>query len=683
MGELAVAWTEGFQAPRPSKLNPPTPATSGGTATLLQGVITLKHMVANSLENTEPFNRHNFDANVSFGVSPYVLADYYLRPFAAAIGRADARGVMCSYNAVLGKPTCLSPLMRNARQAWGFRGYVTSDSDSVQNAWADHGYPPHDNGVGATALALTDGQCDIDSGDTYNERLAEAVAGAVDGVSMSDVDRALTNSLRQRFDLGLFDPKEAYEWPTVDDVGTDASSALSLDASRESLVLLRNDGGLLPLSRGTRIAVVGPHATAREVMTQPYPFKPYCPPAPHDDAVKSDPLACITSPYAAISQINGAPSLTTTAPGCDLFNESTDGFAEALALAAAADVVVLGLGIETCGLTPAHNVNPERPGRCYQEKSTSGYVFPDQYTELEAHDRTTIDLPPVQHAFAKAVLALNKPTVLFLMNAGAVAIDLEDGSQRDGAPLAIVEAFYPGVRGGEAMAEGLFGEMNAWGRMPYTIYPLSFEKAAAMTMHDLRITPGRTYRYYREPTYPFGAGLTLTNWTIGGTRPACLDALPTASAEVCTLALQVTNAGQWAGDCVVLGYFRSLLSDADWLARRNSSRARAWLPHGIDPAELLTPQRQLFDFARLKRVAPGETRTMTISISAKTLAMVDEGSGDLVASAGSFHLLFDSGAGFIRGAVGEAAKADGAMLSWHATVTGSNIVVSPFPSSEA
>mgnify|MGYP002630977892 CR=1 FL=1 len=384
---------------------------------------------------------------------------------------------MCSYNAVMGKLTCLSPLMRNARAAaaWGFRGYVTSDSDSVQDAWAAHHYPPNDHGEGATALAIRNGQTDIDSGDTYNNHLAHALADGVDGLSAADVDRALANSLRQRFDLGLFDPREAYAWPTADDVGSDAAASLSLTASREALVLLRNDGskkgcnavaaqkGQAPRCGGaTRL----PHATAREVMAQPYPFKPYCPPEPPeprtDPLRNADPLWCITSPFAAIAKLNGDPSLTTTAPGCDLFNASTAGFAAALALASEADVVVLGLGIETCGLDPSHNVNPGRPGRCFQEQSTDKYVFPDQYTELEAHDRTTIDLPPVQHAFAKAVLALQKPTVLFLMNAGAVAFDAEDAHVSSAAaPLAIIEAFYPGVRGGEALAEGIFGGMNS------------------------------------------------------------------------------------------------------------------------------------------------------------------------------------------------------------------------------
>lgn len=127
---------------------------------------------------------------------------------------------MCSYNSVQGIPTCLSPLMRAAREAWGFEGYVTSDSDSVANAYSSsngHNYPqPDPDPERAVALALTKGQCDINSGDTYNDHLLSAVAGgpAVEpySVTMEDVDRALFNSLKQRFDLGLFDPESSYEW---------------------------------------------------------------------------------------------------------------------------------------------------------------------------------------------------------------------------------------------------------------------------------------------------------------------------------------------------------------------------------------------------------------------------------------------------------------------------------------
>ena len=121
--------------------------------------------------------------------------------------------------------------------------------------------------------------------------------------------------------------------------------------------------------------MIGPHAGAQQVLVQPYPFSPFC---------ADGSLGCLTTPFDAISTLNSAAGGgTTTAYGCDLFNHSTDGFAAALAAAKDADYVVLGLGIETCGLTPAHNVNPAKPGKCFQEKHTDLYVFPDQYLELE------------------------------------------------------------------------------------------------------------------------------------------------------------------------------------------------------------------------------------------------------------------------------------------------------------
>eukprot|EP00041_Stephanoeca_diplocostata_P008138 m.117691 g.117691 ORF g.117691 m.117691 type:complete len:917 (+) comp17191_c0_seq1:436-3186(+) len=646
MGELATAWTQGFQHPRAS-LN------ANRSEPLLQGVITLKHMAANSLENTFPFTRHTFDANSTYGVSPYVMADYYLKPFRAAIKNGKARGVMCSYNAVLGVPTCLSPVIAGARDQWGFEGYVTSDSDSVNDATSGHHYT--DTPVEASAIAISTGQCDIDSGDTYNKNLMAAVNGRVHGVSMADVDRALFNTFKQRFDLGLFDPIDSYSWPGADDVGTDASAALSHTASQEGLVLLRNDASLLPLTAGQRIAVVGPHANATKVLMQPYPFTPFCPDSSYD---------CLVTPTQAIASINdiNANAWTRMAAGCDLFNTSEHGFEEALALARTADVVVLGLGIETCGMDPAHNLNPgaRRPGACFQEKMTTGYVFPDEYLELEAHDRTTIALPPVQLSFARQILALGKPTVVFLMNAGAVALD-DLTALPATAPVAIVEAFYPGPHGGTALAEGLFGKHNKWGRLPYTIYPANWTAQTPMTMHDLRVAPGRTYRYYRTPTYPFGFGLSLTSWTVEapGSDSGCLATLNTATATAtCTVGITVHNTGSASGDAVLLMYKKLATQTNPSASPKKNSKGET----------ILSPIRELIGFERVKDVGVGATATVNFNVSAAILAAVDESSGDLIALSGRFIIEFDIG-------TGSAAS----VTTLSATVSGAPVVLESFP----
>ena len=390
------------------------------------------------------------------------------------------------------------------------------------------------------------------------------------------------------------------------------------------------------------------------------PFSTFCP---------DSTLGCIKSPFAAIADINGngnGTGATTVAAGCDLFDPSQAGFAEALALAKEADVVVVGLGIETCGMDAAHNVNPASPGRCYQEKPTTGYVFPDQYTELEAHDRTTIDLPPVQREFAAAILALNKPTVVFLMNAGAVAIDAI-AAHAGTAPLAIIEAFYPGPHGGTALAEGIFGEMNAWGRLPYTVYPASFADATPMSEHDLRVAPGRTYRYYREPLFAFGTGLSLTNWTLAGSAAGCLARLSTARPHApCEVTLALSNVGALAGDAVVLAYFRAERTEAEWAARRGGAtdaRGNA----------LLTPLRQLFDFERVVAVpaaGPLESRRLVrFNVTAASLAEIDEKTGDKVSEPGTYALTFADGGG--------------EEVALVATVGGARTVLTPFPSSSS
>ena len=372
----------------------------------------------------------------------------------------------------MGVPSCLSALLRNARRKWNFQGYVTSDTDSIADATSTHHYTS--SAVQATALALTEGQCDVNSGATYQKNINTAVTSHSENLIAADVDRALFNTLKQRFDLGLFDPYDAYDWPTRDDIGTDHSNMLNLQASRESIVLLRNDFSLLPLRKHQKVAVIGPHATSRELLVQPYPAMVshyparmvWCPDNSTD---------CIPSPFQAISAINNDsnPShaggscngWTKTLPGCDVFDPTQAGFASALALATQADYVILALGTSNCGPD-----SPISTGTCYTHGSTADYTYPDGFMEAEAHDRVEVSLPPVQQALSKAVFALNKPTVVFLLNAGALEIDtIAHRAASPSAPLAIIDAMWPGPRGAQALAEGIFGDMNSWGRLPFPI----------------------------------------------------------------------------------------------------------------------------------------------------------------------------------------------------------------------
>ena len=272
-------------------------------------------------------------------------------------------------------------------------------------------------------------------------------------VCRADVDRALYNTMRIRFELGLFDAKRSSPYWRLgeDDIGSDASKALNYEAAAKSLVLLRNPG-VLPLKPGLRIAVIGPHGNASDHLIQidtgdicPVNGQmPTPPPNPGHVPHAAWSANCVQSPFQAI-QAHNSKGTTTYTQGCNLFLPSSGGFDAAVAAAKAADVVVLGLGIA------------ERAPK--GDKVSGG----DLYLEHEVHDRTSIDLPPVQKNLISRVMAVGKPVVIFYLNAGSVGIPDEVLASDK---VALIEAFYPGMEGGRAIADAIFGTSNRWGKLP-------------------------------------------------------------------------------------------------------------------------------------------------------------------------------------------------------------------------
>jgi len=232
-------------------------------------------------------------------------------------------------------------------------------------------------------------------------------------------------------------------------------------------------------------------------------------------------------------------------------------------------------------------------------------------------------------SFITDVLALQKPVVVFVMNAGALALDqLHDFETNRENPLALIEAFYPGPYGAQALAGGIFGKHNRWGRLPYTIYPGSWADQASMLEHDLSVPPGRTYQYVdKAPLYPFGHGLSLTQWDFGSFQHASCQLETGDTSTQCIVDIVVVNRGPLRGDCVVLGYF--------------VPSGRAWKPE----AGKLPLKKQLFGFERLSDLSPGTSTTSTFSLDVRSLAAVDEDTGDLISSEGSIDIVFDVGNG--------------------------------------
>lgn len=158
-----------------------------------------------------------------------------------------------------------------------------------------------------------------------------------------------------------------------------------------------------------------------------------------------------------------------------------------------------------------------------------------------------------------------------------------------------------------------------------------------MTEHDLRVAPGRTYRYYPKPTFAFGHGLSLTTWNLAGHAPSCLGQLATSAPEkTCSISLKLKNTGALAGDSVLLAYFR-----------KTGSQEKQWLGGLADRSQKrLMPQlRQLFDFQRLADVAPDGTENIVFNITPSSFAGADEATGDWTLAPGSFTLTFEDGGG--------------------------------------
>jgi hypothetical protein len=239
---------------------------TGEDPNYLKTSVTIKHDFAYSLEDSDGHTRHNFNAIVSNAT----MADTYFVAFKMAVTNpvSPARGLMCSYNAVNGIPSCASAGFQETvvRGLWGFNGYISSDTGAIEDMYQPDGHH-FVKTSGEAACAALRGSTDVCSGAPFVESLMAAVAAGT--CSAADVSRALTRTLTLRMDLGLFDPIESqpYWHVPLTAVSTPASLDSSRRAARASMVLLKNAGaGALPLARGKRLAVIGPHAKATDAL---------------------------------------------------------------------------------------------------------------------------------------------------------------------------------------------------------------------------------------------------------------------------------------------------------------------------------------------------------------------------------------------------------------------------------
>ncbi len=478
-------------------------AMQGDDEHYLKLVATPKHFAVHS--GPEGL-RHHFDAIAS----EKDLWETYLPAFHACITEAKAHSIMGAYNRTNGEPCCASERLLNdiLRQQWGFEGYVVSDCWAVRDFHQEHKITKTAEESAALAVKLG---CDLNCGCTY-EHIPEAVAQGL--LTESDLDVCVTRLFTARMRLGMFDPPERVPYASIPYEVNDCDEhhALAVQAARESIVLLKNEQGLLPLSPNlSSIAVIGPNANDDHVLLANY----------FGEASDS------VTPLEAVRQAVSKDTKVWHAMGCKRLGTKEDGLgrhgnlSEAMSIAKRADVVVLCLGLSA-------EIEGEQ----------------DDIGNVDAGgDKSGLELTGLQQKMMEQVVALDKPTVLVLM-AGS-AIDISWAQEH---VTAIIDVWYPGALGGIAVADVLFGKYNPAGRLPIT-FPRSLADVPEFTNYDMK---GRTYRYSTaEPLYPFGYGLSYTTFAYSALK---LSATSVSGDGPLSVSVSVENTGARAGDEVVQLY---------------------------------------------------------------------------------------------------------------------------------
>jgi beta-glucosidase len=476
VGELAKALVRGLQ---------------GSNPLALQEAATMKHFFV--------YNQEQNRGNNNVIVDDRNLREYYLVPFYETIVNAHGQSFMTSYNAVNGVPATCSPVIKSVVIGeWGFDGMICTDADAMQATYQSYKYFP--SLEAAAAGVVKAGTAVMLSGNA-----AAMQQAYTDGLlTTADMDAALRGNFRMRFRLGEFDPTSPYS--TVDGNSTpwtsDSAKALARLVTQKSIVLLKNDGNLLPLDKTTvkSLAVIGPNADVD--ISDWYGGKP---------------------PYTVTARA-GITAAVGTGVNVQYALDNTGGAAVNIATGADAAIVVVGNN-PTCGNTTF--------GSC-----TGGY------DSKESVDRTYIDLKPEQVTLIQAVFAANPKTIVVDMSSFMQAIT----SVQSTVP-AIIHITHSSQELGNALADVLFGDYNPAGRTSVTWYK-ALTDIPAKTDYDIR--KGRTYMYFQgTPLYPFGFGLSYTTFTYSALN---LSSSTLASGGSVTVSVDVTNSGTRAGDEVVQLY---------------------------------------------------------------------------------------------------------------------------------
>ena len=445
-------------------------------------------------------------------MSERTFRDIYLPPFKSAVD-AGAHTLMASFNEIGGIPASGSKYLLTdiLRDEWGFKGFVVSDWNSI-GEMLPHGFTSSLKQAGQ--ISLTAGvDMDMESR-SYITHLKELVDE--DKVDEDLIDESVKRILRIKFLLGLFDDPFRYcnKEREKKNIMTEEIRIASLEVAKRSMVLLKNDKNILPLKKNyKKIAIIGPLA-----------------------ASKKDPLggwSAMGSPEDVTTVVEGFKKYVDNkteilySEGCKIDDKSTNGFKDAVKIAKKSDVIILCLG---------------------ESRDMSG----------EASSRSTLDLPGIQEGLARELLKTGRPIIVVLMNGRPLSINWLNENVS-----AIVEAWFPGVTAGDAIAKVLFGDYNPSGKLPVT-FPRTVGQIPIYYNHKNTGRPGDPDKRFTSkyidlpltPLYPFGYGLSYTSFKLDDFK---LSSNKISDEDSLVVSVLVKNSGNYDGEEVVQLYIQDLV----------------------------------------------------------------------------------------------------------------------------
>ncbi|WP_316737396.1 glycoside hydrolase family 3 N-terminal domain-containing protein [Pedobacter aquatilis] len=537
-------------------------------------VATLKHLAAYGA----PEGGHN---GGSINVGLRSLHQFYLPPFKAAI-KAGALSAMTAYNSIDGLPCSSNEYILNdlLRNEWGFKGFVVSDLNSITGLMANHHIAA--NAADAAALAINAG-LDADlSGIGYGKALRDAIKAGK--VSVKTLDTAVSRVLRIKFNMGLFENP----YVNVDKAKTSVRSAehieLARQVARESIVLLRNQGNVLPLSKSLKnIAVIGPNAD--NIYNQ---IGDYTAPQTEENVVTV--LDGIRNKLSSSTKINYIK-------GCDIRDTVNSNIDDAVSVAKKSDAVIIVLGGSS-----ARDFKTEYIETGAAKVSTAQSGLSDMESG-EGFDRATLDLLGDQVKLLKAIVKTGKPVVLVLIKGRPLNLNWA----AENVP-AILDAWYPGQEGGNAIADVIFGDYNPAGRLPISV-PKSVGQLPVY--YNARFPEKHDYiEVDAKPLYSFGYGLSYTTFDYQNLK------VETNSNNIVKVSFDLKNTGAVDGEEVVQLYLNTKTSS------------------------VVLPMKQLKQFKRVF-LKSGAQKTLNFTLTKDDLEVYNQ-KMQWVLETGTYHLMVSS-----------------------------------------